>query len=237
MMNSQQHLQTIYQLVHQLKEELQAHEEAVKEEGKQLKFCDEYQQDLLHIIESFATSGSESASIMSKLRQNRVRRRAIKDSQTINQKSAASLHQLKKAVHAFPTGLCNNPPTYILKTPEGLELVDTLDTERKRTHVTFHYLEPKNTEQKQKVAKEIDEEVSPSESSSIICSSPTATPIHLARNKNGWQLVENDETILFSNKKMQKIASYIIEEGLEVYADKLHIKQLTKLVEDQLQLH
>ena len=236
MMNNQQHLQTIYQLVHQLKEELQAHEEAVKAEAKELKFCDEYQQDLLHIIESFATSGSESASIMSKLRQNRVRRRAIKDSQNINQKSAASLQQLRKAVHAFPTGLSNNPPTYILKTPEGLELVDTLDAERKRTHVTFHYIEPKNTEQTQKVAEEI-EECSLPESSSIICSSPTATPIHLARNKKGWQLIENDETILFSNKKMQKIASYIIEEGLEVYADKLHIKQLTKLVEDQLQLH
>ena len=204
MMNSQQHLQTIHQLVHQLKEELQAHEEAVKSEAKQLKFCDEYQQDLLHIIESFATSGSESASIMSKLRQNRVRRRTIKDSQNLNQKLAAPLQQLRKAVHSFPTGLSNTPPTYVLKTPEGLELVDTLDAERKRTHVTFHYIEPKNKEQKQKMAKETEEECPPADSSRIICSSPTATPIHLARNKKDWQLIENDETILFSNKKMQK---------------------------------
>lgn len=234
-MDSQKHLQTIYQLVHQLKEELQAHEEAVKAEAKELKFCDEYQQDLLHIIESFATSGSESASIMSKLRQNRVRRRAIKDRQNMNQKSAAALQQLKKVVHAFPTDLSTNTPTYILKTSDGLQLVDTLDAERKRTHVTFHYIEPKNTEQTQKLTKQ--EGPFSSESTGIICSSPSATAIHLARNKKGWQLIENDETILFSNKKMQKVASYIIEEGLEVYADKLHIKQLTKLVEDQLQLH
>lgn len=225
-MNSQQHLHTIFQLVQQLKDELQAHEEAVKAEAKELKFCDDYQQDLLHIIESFATSGSESASIMSKLRQNRVKRRAIKDSQNINQKSAAALQQLKKVVHAFPTGLSNNAPTYVLKTPEGLDLVDTLDAERKRTHVTFHYAETA----KQENAVSL-------ERTGIICSSPNDTAIHLARNKKGWQLIENEETILFSNKKMQKVASYIIAEGLVVYADKIHIKQLTKLVEDQLQLH
>lgn len=121
---------------------------------QELKFCDEYQQDLLHIIESFATSGSESASIMSKLRQNRVRRRAIKDRQNMNQKSAAALQQLKKVVHAFPTDLSTNTPTYILKTSDGLQLVDTLDAERKRTHVTFHYIEPKNTEQTQKLTKQ-----------------------------------------------------------------------------------
>ena len=231
-MNSQQHLQTIFQLVQQLKEELQAHEEAVKAEAKELKFCDDYQQDLLHIIESFATSGSESASIMSKLRQNRVKRRAIKDSQNINQKSAAALQQLKKVVHTFPTGLSNHAPTYVLKTPEGLDLVDTLDAERKRTHVTFHYAAHKNRTEAKK-----QEDAFSLERTGMIRSSPTDTTIHLARNKQGWQLIENEETILFSNKKMQKVASYIIAEGLVVYADKYHIKQLTKLVEDQLQFH
>lgn len=171
--DSQKHLQTIYQLVHQLKEELQAHEDAVKAEAKELKFCDEYQQALLHIIKSFATGGSESAFIMSKLRQN------------MNQKSAAALQQLKKVVHAFPTDLSTNTPTYILKTSDGLQLVDTLDAERKRTHVTFHYIEPKNTEQTQKLTKQ--EGPFSSESTSIICSSPSATAIHLARNNKRLQ--------------------------------------------------
>ena len=145
---------------------------------------------------------------MSKLRQNRVRRRAIKDCQNINQKSAAALQHLRKVVHAFPTALSNNTPTYILNTPEGLQLVDTLDAERNRIHVTFQYVEPKNTELTQKLTKQ--EGPFSSESTGIICSSPSATAIHLARTKKGWQLIENDETILFSNKKMQKVASYII---------------------------
>ncbi|MEG0473036.1 MAG: hypothetical protein RR588_11945 [Solibacillus sp.] len=234
-MNSQQHLQAISQLVHQLKEELQVYEDAVIAEAKELQFCDEYQQDLLHIIESFATSGSESASIISKLRQNRVKRRDIKDNQKIKQKLEAPLKQLKQAVHAFPTTNGDNTPTYILKTAEGLQLVDTLDAERKRTKVTFKYIErtdkvepPETTKPKIGISPKCTD---------IIRSSPTDTSVHLLRSKKGWQLIENDETILFANNKMQKVASFIISENLKVYADKLAINQLTKLVKEQLQLH
>lgn len=234
-MNSQQHLQTIAQLVHQLKEEIQAYEEALKAEAQELQYCDEYQQDLLHIIESFATSGSESASIMSKLRQNRVKRRNIKDNQKINQKFAAPFKQLRQAVYAFPSANSDNKPTYILKTPEGLQLVDTLDAERKRTQVTFKYIERKDTVEHPEITRS-DEVISP-KCADIILSSPIDTAVHLVRSKRGWQLIENDDTILFSTNKMQKVASYIISEDLKVYADKLAINQLTKLVEYQLQLH
>ena len=227
-MNSQQNLQTIFQLVHQLKDELQSYDDAMKNEARELQFCDEFQQDLLHIIESFATSGSESASIMSQLRKNRVKRRDIKNNQKINLKSAPSIQQLRQVIDVFPSTICVTAPTYTLKTPEGLQLVNTLDAERKRTQVTFQYVEPKN---KAKLSK-----VLPTKDKAIVCSSPTDTSIHLERNKKDWQLIKNKNNILFSNKKMQKVASYIISEKIKVYADKLAINQLTKLVEDQLQV-
>lgn len=228
-MDSQQHLQTISQLVHQLKEELQAHDEAVKAEAKALQFCDEYQQDLLHIIESFATSDAENEAIMDKLRQNRLRRRDIKDRQKVNLKFTSSIKKLQQIIHAFPTANVNTTPTYMLKTLEGLHLVDTLDAER--TQVIFHYTERKNAVKKQK-----QQGVFSSECTDLICSSPTDTTIHLVRHKRCWKLIENDDSILFSHKKMQNVASYIIAEDLKVYADKLALNQLTKLVEDQLQL-
>lgn len=71
-------------LISQFKEEVQLHKQAVQDEATKLQFCEEFQQDLLHIIEGYSTSGPESASLVSKLRKNRVRCKDIKASQQIN---------------------------------------------------------------------------------------------------------------------------------------------------------
>lgn len=110
--------------------------------------------------------------------------------------------------------MCHSANLHI-KNTRRLTISHTLDAERKRTQVTFQYAEPKN---KAKLSK-----VLPTKDKAIVCSSPTDTSIHLERNKKDWQLIINKDTVLFSNKKMQKVASFFISEKIKVYADKLAI--------------
>lgn len=241
-MQSQEHLYNILTLISQLKEEIHLHKQAVADEATELQFCEEFQQDLLHIIEGYSTSGSESAALMSKLRRNRVRRRDIKDSQQINQRFGPALTKLTATLQTFPNTITSYEPSYTLKTKQGLELLDSLDAERKRSQVTYYFkekniIEETSIEIEKTSSKEAQSSSNKTNSkdaeTNYICQYPTQSSIHLIRLKKNWKLIEND-TVIYFNKKLQTVASYIVNEGITVYIEQKFSPQLKKLIEEHL---